>query len=763
MLNHFFPSLRNCFLGIFFLVIIAACQNPSQTEDILSFDPIDYVDPFIGTGAHGHTTPGATVPFGMVQLCPDTHLDGWEASSGYHYDDPAIYGFSHTHLSGTGIGDMGDILVLPFTGPISNELKANFSKEKEKASPGYYQVEFDNYKVGAELTTTDRVGFHRYTYGDATEKKLMLDLGHILQSNWGHRSIAGKLEIVDDKTIRGHRVSSGWAHDHPVYFYAVFSQAFKIIDVTDDGQKVDLDNDQVEGAKLKVFLDFADNPSLELLIKVGISSVDEAGAQKNLEAELPVWDFDATRATAEQAWREKLQALAIESKYEKVLTNFYTAFYHTMFSPMLFQDVDGRYRGMDKKIHQAKPGQTNYTVFSLWDTFRALHPLMSIVEEEKTVEWVNALLQKYEEGGMLPKWPLAANYTGTMVGYPAVSVIADALSKNFEGIDVDLALKAAITSSEYHPEIAARSPEPRAKAVMSKHIDFLNRMDYIPADSIEGSVSYGLECAYYDWCIAQIALKAGDRSAIRKYEERAKAYRKYFDPGTGFMRGKMADGSWRTPFSPYYSDHDYGDYIEGNAWQWSWFVPHEIEGLTYYMGGKDSLGAKLDSLFTASGAIEGERASADISGLIGQYAHGNEPSHHIAYLYHYADQPWKTQERIDEILQTLYTPTPDGISGNEDCGQMSAWYVLNALGFYQICPGDPVYTVGRPLVDGALIKQKSGTRFKITVENNSLENKYVDEVYLNGIAQPELTFPHSAIRKGGFLRIVMSDRPKRDQ
>ncbi|MEL6588621.1 MAG: glycoside hydrolase family 92 protein, partial [Bacteroidota bacterium] len=433
----------------------------------------------------------------------------------------------------------------------------------------------------------------------------------------------------------------------------------------------------------------------------------------------------------------------------------YTSLYHCMFAPQLFQDVDGQYRGMDKQIHQAPAGYTNYTVFSLWDTFRAWHPLMTIVDPERAGTLAQALVQKYQDGGVLPKWPLAANYTGTMVGYPAASVLADAMAKNLPGLDHAKALEAAVFSSQYHPEVFTRNEEPRAKQVMPKHLDYLNRLPFIPGDSIAGSVSYGLECAYYDWCIAEMARRLGQTEIEAAYLRRSQAYRQYLDSETGFMRGKQAEGSWKEPFSPYFSDHDLGDYIEGNAWQWSWFVPHDVPGLIEGMGGKATFGQRLDSLFSAQGKIEGEHASADISGLIGQYAHGNEPSHHIAYLYHWAGQPEKTQLYLDRILRTLYQPTPDGISGNEDCGAMSAWYVLNAMGFYQVCPGDPVYHIGRPLIESVKIKLPEGKDFRITVQNNAPDHPYVASASLNGKILEDLRFTHAELMAGGELNILM--------
>lgn len=743
-------------LSLFGLLLFPSCTKEVLPSTPIEIDPLSFVDPFIGTGFHGHTFPGSTLPYGMVQLSPDTRLPGWDASSGYHYSDSTIYGFSHTHLSGTGIGDMGDILFLPYTGEDNSKLLAYFEKETEEASAGYYKVQLENYGVKAELTTTLRTGMHRYTYSKGKEKKLSIDLGHILQANWGHKSFEGAIEVVDQYTLKGYRISSGWAHDHPTHFYAQFSTPFELIEAK-DGEQV-LTTEELSGKELQLSLRFPDANLDEVLVKVGISSVDREGAQKNLEEENPNWDFNKVRRQAEAAWRTALSKITVKSQEDEVLKNFYTALYHSMVAPMVAQDVDGRYRGMDKAIHQAPEGFTNYTVFSLWDTFRALHPLMTIIDQQKTKEWVSALLKKYEEGGVLPKWPLASNYTGTMVGYPAAAMIADAVTKGIEGIELEEALTATVYSSEYHPEVIAKMPEPRAQQLMPKHLDFIDRLGYIPADSVPQSVSYGLECAYYDFCISRIALQAGNTDLAEKYARRSLNYQKYFDPNWGFMRGKLANGTWQEPFNPNYSDHDISPYVEGNAWQWSWFVPHDVSGFTDLFGSKDRFIAQLDSLFATTSDIEGENASADITGLIGQYAHGNEPSHHVIHFYNYLGEPFKAQERIDQVLQTLYAPTPAGISGNEDCGAMSAWYVLNALGFYQVCPGKPEYSIGRPMIDQASIQLENGKTFEIRVQNNSPKHPYVAQMKLNGEVLKQPFFDHATLMNGGILEFEMTDQ-----
>ncbi|MBV6646632.1 MAG: GH92 family glycosyl hydrolase [Cyclobacteriaceae bacterium] len=742
--------MKRILIAVLVSSYVVACQTP---QDQLSFDPLSYVDPFIGTGGHGHTFPGATTPFGMVQLSPDTRLLGWDASSGYHYSDSTVYGFSHTHLSGTGIGDLGDILFLPYTGERNDTLLATFKKEDEFAAPGYYKVAFSNFDVSSELTSTPRVGWHRYTYDSGQDKQLMIDLGHVLQSNWGHKSTGGFIEVINNREIKGSKLSSGWADDHQVFFHATFSSPFEVLAITDSGRQVDTIKNR--GKYLKAFLSFPDSKDSTVTIKVGISPVSQEGAKSNLLVEAKGWDFDQARAAAENQWRQELLKIRVKSSNKKQLTTFYTALYHMHISPMLYQDVDGKYRGIDKAIHQAESGFTNYSVYSLWDTFRAWQPLMSILHPDRTEDWIKALIRKHEEGGILPKWPLAANYTGTMVGYPAAAIIADAISKGITITDDSLTLAAIVHSSLFHAN--EHLTEPRAKQVSPKHLDYIEKLGYVPADSVSWSVSYGLECAYYDWCIAQVAEKVGDQSTASKYLERSQLYKNYFDSVTTFMRGRIDENQWRYPFSPTESDFN-GDFIEGNSWQWSWFVPHDISGLINLMGGPEAFEEKLDALFRADSKLEGEEIPEDISGLIGQYAHGNEPSHHVAHLYNYIDQPHKTQERVKEILLNLYDATPDGIPGNEDCGQMSAWYVMNAMGFYQVCPGDPTYSIGRPLFDEVIMDIGNGKTFTVQSNGASAGKKYITAMSVNGEVLDQTFFTHEDMMQGGTLNIVMSEK-----
>ncbi len=741
-------------LSVAVMGLATSCQQKPESQPLA--DEVQYVDPFIGTGFHGHTFPGATRPYAMVQLSPDTHIMGWDASSGYHYDDQQIYGFSHTHLSGTGIGDLGDIMLLPFSGGDSIKPVATFKKETEKATPGYYAVRLDNLGVNVELTSTDRVGFHRYTFDNPKDRRVMLDLGHVLQPNWGHKLVSNDYQLVNDSTVEGTYKTQGWAHFHSVSYRVTFSEPMtKIYQYIDGKMRSDSLFLKLHSDKdLKFHYRFKESDK-PLLVKVALSPVDVEGAEKNMEAELPGWDFDQVCAESADIWNKALNKIQIETNDPVIRKNFYTALYHTMIAPFAYQDVDGRYLGMDKKVHTAAAGYTNYTAFSLWDTFRALHPLMTIINPSLASDMGNALVQGYMEGTILPKWPLASSYTGCMVGYPAVSVLADLVAKDLAKGDLNLWTEAGARSSVYRADLAEKFKGTRELDLITRHVYYKDKFGFVPADSIPESVSWGLEMAYYDWCIAQIAAKAGNDTLAKAYQEKASCYKRYLDPETKLMRGVMADGSFRTPFNPRYSSHMKSDYTEGNAFQWSFFVPHDMDNFIAEIGGKKELETRLDTLFTTSSQIDGAEASGDITGLIGQYAHGNEPSHHMAYLYNWTDAPWKGAERLDFIMRNFYTNQPDGIIGNEDCGQMSAWYVLSALGFYQVCPGIPVYAIGRPMVDKATIPVAGGN-FQIIVKNNSPENKYVKEAKLNGKVLDSLFFPHADLVKGGTLEIEMT-------
>ena len=724
--------------------LLVGCKQAPESPRLQ--DEVRYVNPFIGTGFHGHTFPGATRPYAMVQLSPDTHILGWDASSGYHYDDNHIYGFSHTHLSGTGIGDLGDVALLPFSGGDSIKPVATFKKDTEKATPGYYAVRLDNFGINVELTSTDRVGFHKYTYDNPKEP------------NWGHKLIGNQYLLVNDSTVEGTVKTQGWAHFHSMSYRITFSEPIETVYQYMDGK---LRKDSLflrlnTAEDLKFHYKFSEKAQ-PLYVKVALSVVDPEGAEKNLEAELPGWDFDKTREESTHIWNEALNLIQIEAD-PKVMVNFYTALYHTMIAPFAYQDVDGRYLGMDKKVHTAEPGYVNYSVFSLWDTFRALHPLMTIINPDLATDWGKVLVQGYKEGGILPKWPLASSYTGCMVGYPAVSVLADLVAKDLAEGDMSTWAEAGARSSVYREDLAEKFKGTRELDLITMHPYYKEKYGFVPADSVPESVSWGLEMAYEDWCISQIAKKAGNMELANEYAKKAEYYKRYLDPETKMMRPVMGDGSFRTPFNPRYSSHMKSDYTEGNAFQWSFFAPHDMDNFIAAIGGKKELETRLDTLFTTSSQIDGAEASGDITGLIGQYAHGNEPSHHMAYLYNWTDSPWKGQGYLDYIMQNFYTNEPDGIIGNEDCGQMSAWYVMSALGFYQVSPGIPVYTLGRPMVNKASMHVKGGI-FEIVATNNNPANKYVKEVKLNGKVLETPFISHSDIINGGKLEFIMTDQP----
>jgi len=718
------------------------------------------VNPFIGTGGHGHTHPGAVVPNGMIQPGPDTRIYQWDACSGYYYADTTLNGFSHTHLSGTGCGDYGDVLLMPTVGaqdlrPMGSKSQqmaycSPFSHRNETAEPGYYSVFLDRYGVKAELTSTARAALHRYTFPKATDAGFILDFDYSLQRQTNYDM---ELEVVSDTEIRGHKKTRGWALEQQLSFYAKFSKPFTYTLVTDSA-RLDADGPLLPTAKVLLHFDTAEGE--QVLVKVGISAVDMDGARRNVEAELPGWDFEGVKRAARQAWNKYLSVVDVETGDRDQRTIFYTALYHTGMQPNLFTDADGRYLGMDLKVHQGSVDEPQYTIFSLWDTFRAYHPLMTLIHPDLNQSFIRSLIQKHREGGILPMWELAGNYTCTMIGYHAVPVIVDAYMKGQRDFDVQEALRACLRTAEYDT-----TGVKYAALMMPPAKYWKNKIGYVPCDKDNEAVAKALEFAYDDWCIARLAEALGDKATQARYDEFAKGYRHYFDPSTRFMRGKDIHGNWRTPFSPRSSNHRNDDYCEGTAWQWTWFVPHDVPGLVALMGGRKAFIGKLDSLFTADSSLEGDLVSADISGLIGQYAHGNEPSHHITHLYNYVGQPWRTQELVDQVLHTLYANAPDGLSGNEDCGQMSAWYLLNAMGFYQVCPGDPTYSVGRPLFDKATIHLKNGKTFTVVAHHNSRDNKYVQRMTLNGKRLRTPFFPHEAIADGGTLELTMGPRPRK--
>lgn len=702
-----------------------------------------YVDPFIGTGGHGHTFPGATVPFGMVQLSPDTRLTGWDACSGYHYSDDIIYGFSHTHLSGTGISDYGDILLMPTVGDVYLNAKngdltnkgyaSRFSHRTEIAQPGYYAVMLEEDKVFVELTTTKRAGLHSYSYPSTEAANIIIDLAH------RDKVIDSELNVTGDRTVVGWRRSEAWAKNQIVYFAIEFSQPFTSYGIAVDDQIVP-DLKEVRRPNVKAFFRFDTRGGTSVMTRVALSAVSVAGARANLAAEIPDWNFTKVRNTAYADWNDELSKIQVRGGSEAQLKNFYTALYHSMIAPNLFMDVDRKYLGRDFKIHQAD-GFDYYTVFSLWDTFRTAHPLYTIIDQKRTLNFIKTFLAQYQQGGRLPVWELAANETDTMIGYHAVSVMADAAAKGIHGFDREQALAAMKHSADL------------------KHfgLDAYTDHGYISMEEERESVSKTLEYAYNDWCIAEMARSLGRQSDYNRYIARAQFYKNVFDPESGFMRPRN-NANWLAPFEPREVDFNF---TEANSWQYTFFVPQDISGLIDLMGGKQKFAAKLDELFAADSKTTG-REQADITGLIGQYAHGNEPSHHMAYLYNYVNQPWQTQFRVRQILDNFYKPQTDGLIGNEDCGQMSAWYVMSAAGFYPVTPGSTTYVIGTPLFPEVRFNLENKRTFVITARGVSEGNIYIQSASLNGRPYNKSYLTHGDVMTGGSLVFEMGPQPNRD-
>ena len=746
---------------LIFVPLLAFGLFACNTAEIAETDYTSMVDPFIGTGGHGHTFPGPVVPNGMIQPSPDTRIDGWDACSGYYYEDSSINGFSHTHVSGTGCADYGDILIMPTVGEqdyknqdlISQSLPyaSSFSHENEVAVPGYYSVFLDRYSVKAELSSTKRAAIHRYTFPQSDNSGFIVDMDYSIQRQ---RNMDMNIDVLSDTEICGYKTTKYWAFDQQIAFYAKFSKPFTYEIYTDtmtvnNGKKLPL---------YKALLKFETAKDEQILVKVGVSAVDVEGARKNVEAEIPEWDFEKVRTDAHNEWNKYLSKIDIKTADAKNKEIFYTALYHTAISPNLFTDVDGRYLGMDLEVHQGNVDKPVYTIFSLWDTFRALHPLLSIIDPKLNNDFITSLLLKHKEGGVFPMWDLASNYTGTMIGYHAVSLIADAYTKGNADFDLKEAYEACLRAAEYDTT-GIKCPAAVLPHLMPKAKYYKNTLGYVPCDKDNESVAKALEYAYNDYCISILAEANNDMENAEKYKDYSKAYQKYFDKSTRFMRGLDSKGKWRTPFNPRSSNHRNDDYCEGTAWQWTWFVPHDVDGLIELMGGKTQFIEKLDSLFTADSSLEGDLVSADITGLIGQYAHGNEPSHHIIHLYNYADQPWKTQELVDSVFHSQYFNEPDGLSGNEDCGQMSAWYIMNSIGFYQVCPGKPVYSIGRPLFDEVTVNLSDNKQFVVKALNNSKENKYIEKAVLNGVPLEKPFISHEDIKNGGVLEFTMTSQP----
>ena len=737
------------------LVIFAACKPATK-------DYAAYVDPFVGTGGHGHVYPGAVAPYPMIQPSPDTRITGWDACAGYHYSDTTINGFSQTHLSGTGCGDYGDILIMPMIGvpAVLDRMDKNsqqmpyasrFSHENEKAEPGYYSVVLDDYGIKTEITATQRAAIYRFTFPKSDSAVIVLDLDYNLDVFGAQQNDSLSLTVLSDTAIEGQKQTKGWAWQQAISFYAETDQPFTYTLVNDT-----INTPEGPKPRAKAILSFKTEENKPVKLKIALSGVDPAGAKKNLTAEIPSWDFNSVRNSTYREWNKALGRVKVETNDEEAKKIFYTSLYRASLCPNLFIDVDGRYMGMDRKPHHSD--RPMYTIFSLWDTFRAYHPMMTIIDPQRNADFVNTLVEKYKEGGLLPMWELASNYTGTMIGYNAVSVITDAYMKGERNFDIDAAYAGVLKSSSGDTSniITPRAFIPYIQPISKVYKDSIG---YIPFDVENESVAKGLEYAYDDWCISVFANALGKSADAEKFAGKGQYYKNYYDKSTGFMRGKDSKGEWRTPFNPYYSSHRNDDYCEGIALQWTWFVPHDVNGLVSLMGGEDIFIARLDSLFKDKTPLQGDAVSSDISGLIGLYAHGNEPSHHIAHLYNYVGHPEKTQAVLDSIIYSQYRAEPDGISGNEDCGQMSAWYILNSIGIYQVAPGNPVYSIGRPIFDKVEIPLPDNKVFTVKTSNNSRKNKYIQSISFNGkpLTRPFITYDE--IMSGGTLMVNMGDKP----
>ena len=741
------------YILLLFFSLLAACHVEEKISEE-NQNVLEYVNPFIGTDGHGHTFPGAAVPFGMVQLSPDTHLAGWDWCSGYHYTDSSIIGFSHTHLSGTGRSDLMDVLLMPTTGttkvvPGTREnpdggYRSRFSHDEEWASPGYYKVKLLDYDILAELTVTPRCGFHKYTFPKTRDAHILLDLFHHYSTDSVKES---SLRIQDNQTLTGMRRSKGWGEpgekywsNQQLFFVVRFSKPFNSCDLFIDNQIVADSCMEANGRNLKVILNYETGEREAIFVKVGISSVSIENAILNLDAEIPAWDFDGTVARARSSWNQKLSQIQIDASEEEK-TKIYTAMYHSFLAPYLFSDINNEYWGFDKQVHKTT-GSKHYTVMSLWDTFRAVHPLFTLFAPEVVNDIVASMLRQYDEYGLLPVWPLWGSETNCMIGYHAIPVIVDAYLKGFRDFDVEKAYQAMKTSAMQD----------------DFGINYLKKYGYIPYDKYNKSVATALEYCYDDWCIARLAKELGKTDDYHYFMKRAASYSTYFDKEYKLMNGVSSTGKFRRPFDPFYSSYGECDWVEGNSWQYSFFVPHDVQGIINLFGSNQEFVNALDTLFGIHSHVSGEDVPLDISGFIGQYVHGNEPSHQVAYLYNYAGVPWKSQEKLHEIMTTLYTTSPDGLCGNEDCGQMSAWYVFSALGFYPVNPAEGGYVLGKPMINGAILNV-GNKRFEIVVKNMSPENIYIQSVTLNGEEYNKLYIRHQDILDGGILEFYMGASP----
>ena len=704
-----------------------------------------YVDPFIGSGGHGHVFVGASVPFGAVQLGPENIFKGWDWCSGYHYSDSVLIGFSHTHLSGTGGQDLGDVLIMPYTGPVRTDKGTQENPEKgyasryshgdEKCSPGYYSLKLKNSGILAELTASERVGFHQYHFPEDANAHIIIDL----KEGIGDAATDTHISQTDDYTLEGYRFSKGWANDQRLYF--AIRSSLPIKDFTVYDLDTLLQGHSGSGKAIKGLISFDKAPRL-LQLKVGISPVSAAGALADIEAEIPHWDFDKVRQDAEEKWNKELDKIHIETTDEADKKTFYTAFYHTMIDPSIYNDHNGDYVGTDKKEYDKAPF-TNYTIFSLWDTYRATHPLYDLIQQERVNDIINSMLAIYQQQGKLPIWHLEGCESNLMPGMSGVQVVAEAYLKGFRGFDTALAFR-AVKASALRDEFGLK---------------YVRSQGWIPCDKVRESVAKAMEYCISDGSVALMAKKMGKMEDWAYFAKRSHNYRNYFDSTTRFFRGKKADGSWNPVFDPARTSHPWiNDYAEGNAWQYTWLVPQDVEGLIRLLGGDKAFISRLDQLFTTPVKPDPD-APPDIAGLIGQYAHGNEPGHHTTYLYAYAGAQWKTAEKVRFILKNMYAPAIDGISGNEDCGQMSSWYIFSSLGFYPVFPANGAYVFGSPLFDKASLSLPGGRTFTVEAVHNSPENIYIQRVELNGKKYDKAYILHEDLIKGGTLRMIMGDKP----
>lgn len=755
-------------IAILFVSVLSA---QTTTEDVTQ-----YVNPIIGTQEMGHVFPGACVPFGIVQLSPDTDTIPYASNgkytgtvyrycAGYQYNDPTIVGFSHTHLSGTGHSDLGDFLIMPSVGDLKlnpgtadkpeNGYRSRFSHDTEVSTPGYYRVKLDDYNIDAELTTTEHTGFHQYTFPESDEAHIILDLNHGIY-NYDGKVLWSQVWVVNDTLVTGYRITSGWARTNYLYFAMTFSKPIENYGSKDEEnlvykgfwRKFDQENNfpEMGGRKLKTHFDFKTKEGEKIKIKFALSAVSTEGALRNLEAEVPHFDFEKVRAEAKKKWQTELQKITIDAPIEKKVT-FYTSLYHTFINPVQYMDVDGQYRGIDHQIHKAD-GFVNYSVFSLWDTYRALHPLLTLIQPQRTSDMINSMLAHYDQSvhRILPVWSHFGNENWCMIGYHAVSVIADAWANGIRGFDSKKALEACVSSATYG---------------LYDNLDDYMKLGYVPYDRNSVGSSVTLEYAYDDWAIAQLAKSLGETSIADRFEKRSHNWKNVFNDNTGFAGAKNSDGTWKTPFDPLHTSNE--GFIEGNSWNYSLYVPQDIPGLINKMGGNERFSEHVDSLFNMYLPDKYFADTEDVTrdGLIGCYVHGNEPSHHVAYMYNWAGKPWKTQERVHQIVNTMYKNKPDGLCGNDDCGQMSAWYIFSSIGFYPVCPGSGEYAIGSPSVNESKIQLEGDKHLVIKAKNLSEKNIYIQSASLNGKALNKSTLTNQELRNGGLLIFKMGKSPNK--